>query len=100
MKVSYEQINMYEKREEYMELLDDGKIKETYKSGDNSYEVDGISTVVTLCSLELGTVSHSLMCITSTLLFIKILKSPQGPISQMGEEMKRTIPHHPLGWLW
>ena len=34
---------MYEKREEYMELLDDGKIKETYKSGDNSYEVDGKS---------------------------------------------------------
>ena len=43
MKVFYEQINMYEKREEYMELLDDGKIKETYNSGDSSYEVDGKS---------------------------------------------------------
>ena len=41
MKIFHDQIKMFDKREEYMEIQEDLRVKEVYQTGENLYDVDG-----------------------------------------------------------
>ena len=107
IKLFYDQIKMYDKRRKHMEIDDEGRIKETYNSGENTYEVDGKSCTCSTFAqflycrhIVLYRVEHSLPVFSLESVHPSFLKQPVGGTehqrtNQVEDENEDNSPHSP-----